>query len=59
VAKPSAPPLAQEFVKMLIEQEVLARDYGYGPVNRKAQVAEATARMAPVGRRAEDLIVVE
>ena len=47
---------------MLIEpelQEVLARDYGYGPVNRKAQVAEATACMAPVGRRAEDLIVVD
>lgn len=62
VAKPNASPLAQEFVKMLIEpelQEVLARDYGYGPVNRKAQVAEATARMAPVGRRAEDLIVVD
>jgi putative spermidine/putrescine transport system substrate-binding protein len=62
IAKPNASALAQEFVKMLIEPElqtILARDYGYGPVNRKATVTEASARMAPVGARAEELIVVD
>jgi len=62
VAKPNASPLAQEFVKMLIEpqfQEIFAREYGYGPVNRRAQVAPEAARMAPIGKRAEELIVVD
>src|ERR1700674_2881873 len=62
IAKPNASPLAHEFVRMLIEPEIqgiFARDYGYGPVNRKAQVSEATAKIAPVGRRAEELIVVD
>ena len=62
VAKPNASPLAQEFVKMLIEpqfQEIFAKEYGYGPVNRRAQVAPEAARMAPIGKRAEELIVVD
>ena len=62
VAKPNASPLAQEFVKMLIEpqfQEIFAKEYGYGPVNRRAQVAPSAARMAPIGQRAEELIVVD
>jgi putative spermidine/putrescine transport system substrate-binding protein len=62
VAKPNASPLAQEFVKMLVEpqfQEIFAKEYGYGPVNRRAQVAPEAARMAPIGQRAEDLIVVD
>jgi len=62
VAKPNASPLAQEFVRMLIEpqfQEIFAKEYGYGPVNRRAQVAPEAARMAPIGKRAEELIVVD
>ena len=63
VAKPNASPLAQEFVKMLLEpqfQEIFAKEYGYGPVNRRAQVSPTgAARMAPLGKRAEDLIVVD
>ncbi|HEV2958177.1 MAG TPA: ABC transporter substrate-binding protein [Xanthobacteraceae bacterium] len=62
VAKPNASPLAQEFVKMLLEpqfQEIYAMEYGYGPVNRRAQVAPEAARMAPIGSRAEELIVVD
>jgi putative spermidine/putrescine transport system substrate-binding protein len=62
VAKPNASPLAQEFVKMLLEpqfQEIFAKEYGYGPVNRRAQVAPSAARMAPIGQRAEELIVVD
>jgi len=62
VAKPNASPLAQEFVKMLVEpqfQEIFAKEYSYGPVNRRAQVAPSVARMAPIGQRAEELIVVD
>lgn len=62
VAKPNASPLAQAFVKLLIEpqfQEIFAKEYGYGPVNRRAQVAPEAARMTPIGRRAEELIVVD
>jgi putative spermidine/putrescine transport system substrate-binding protein len=62
VAKPNASPLAQEFVKMLLEprfQEIFAKEYGYGPVNRRAQVLPAAARMAPIGKRADELIVVD
>jgi len=62
VAKPNASPLAQEFVKMLLEpqfQEIFAKEYGYGPVNRRAQVEPSAARMAPIGQRAEELIVVD
>jgi putative spermidine/putrescine transport system substrate-binding protein len=62
VAKPNASPLAQEFVRMLVEpqfQEIFAKEYGYGPVNRRAQVEPAAARMAPIGKRADDLIVID
>jgi putative spermidine/putrescine transport system substrate-binding protein len=62
VAKPNASPLAQDFVRMLIEpqfQEIFAKEYGYGPVNRRAQVEPAAARMAPIGKRADDLIVID
>jgi putative spermidine/putrescine transport system substrate-binding protein len=62
VAKPNASPLAQTFVKMLIEpqfQEIFAKEYGYGPVNRRAHVPQEAARMAPIGQRAEELIVVD
>jgi putative spermidine/putrescine transport system substrate-binding protein len=62
VAKPNASPLAQEFVKMLVDphfQEIFAKEYGYGPVNRRAQVEPSAARMAPIGKRAEELIVVD
>ena len=59
IAKPNASPLAQEFVRALVApgfQEVLAREYGYGPVNRKAKVDPASLPMAPVGERAAKLV---
>jgi putative spermidine/putrescine transport system substrate-binding protein len=62
IAKPNASPLAHAFVKMLVEPEMqttFATEYGYGPVNRRAQVSEATAKMAPIGRRADELIVLD
>jgi putative spermidine/putrescine transport system substrate-binding protein len=62
VAKPNSSPLAHEFVKMLIEprvQEILAEQHGFGPVNRRAQVSPAAARMTPIGKRAEELIMVD
>jgi putative spermidine/putrescine transport system substrate-binding protein len=62
VAKPNASPLAQDFVKMLVEpqfQEIFAKEYGYGPVNRRAHVPQEAARMAPMGQRAEELIVID
>jgi putative spermidine/putrescine transport system substrate-binding protein len=58
VAKPNASALAQEFVKALVApdfQAVLAKEYGYGPVNRKAKVDEQAMKMAPVGERAAKL----
>lgn len=62
VAKANASPIAHDFIAMLVEprlQEVFAREYGYGPVNKKAQVDPAVARMAPVGERASKLLVVD
>jgi putative spermidine/putrescine transport system substrate-binding protein len=58
VAKPNASPLAHEFVKAMIApdfQAVLAKEYGYGPVNKKAKIDEASLKMAPVGERAAKL----
>ena len=62
VAKPGASPLAQEFVKAMVEpdfQVTLAKEYGYGPVNKKAKVDPASLPMAPVGERAGKLINVD
>lgn len=62
VAKPTASPLAQDFVQMMIAPElqtILAKEYGYGPVNKKAKVDPNEARMAPVGERASKLLVVD
>lgn len=59
VAKPNASPLAQEFVKAMVEpafQQVLALEYGYGPVNRKAKVDNEKLKIAPVGERAARLV---
>lgn len=59
IAKPDASPLAQEFVRALLQPElqtVLAREYGYGPVHRGAVVDPAVMRIAPVGERAAKLI---
>ena len=42
-----------------IYQEILAKEYGYGPVNRKAQVSAESAKMAPVGERASKLLPVD
>jgi putative spermidine/putrescine transport system substrate-binding protein len=62
VAKPNASKLAQEFVKMMVEPEfqvVLAREYGYGPVNKNAKIAPEASPMAPIGERASKLLVVD
>ena len=62
VAKANASPIAHDFIAMMVEprlQEIFAKEYGYGPVNRKAQVDPAVARMAPVGERASKLLVVD
>jgi putative spermidine/putrescine transport system substrate-binding protein len=62
VAKPNASPLSSEFVKALVEpkiQEILAKEYGYGPVNKKAVVSPQDARMAPIGERADKLLLAD
>lgn len=62
VAKPNASALAQDFVRELIApgfQHVLAMEYGYGPVNKKAKVDAEKMRMAPIGERAAKLITID
>lgn len=62
VAKPDASPLAQEFVKAMIEpqfQQVLALEYGYGPVNKKAKVDNEKLKIAPIGDRAAKLVNID
>jgi putative spermidine/putrescine transport system substrate-binding protein len=62
IAKPNQSPLAHEFVKMMITPEfqtILAKEYGYGPVNKKTQVDPEAAKMAPVGERAAKLLVAD
>jgi putative spermidine/putrescine transport system substrate-binding protein len=59
VAKPNASPLANEFVKAMIEpkfQEILALEYGYGPVNKRAKVDNEKLKIAPIGDRAAKLV---
>ena len=59
VAKPDASSLASEFVKALVEpqfQAVLALEYGYGPVNKKAKVDNEKLKIAPIGERAAKLV---
>ena len=56
VAKATANPLAQEFIKLMISapvQTVLAKEMGNGPVNTKVDVNMPELRMAPVGERAK------
>jgi putative spermidine/putrescine transport system substrate-binding protein len=62
VAKPTASALAQDFVAAMVAPEfqaLLAREYGYGPVNKKAKVDPDKVRMAPVGERAAKLLKVD
>ena len=59
VAKASANPLAQEFIKTLISAAVqtsFAKEMGNGPVNTKVDVNMPELRMAPVGARAKLVI---
>ncbi len=59
VVKPNASPLAHEFIKALIEPDLqvkLAYEYGYGPVNKKANVDASRLRMSPTGERAAKLV---
>lgn len=60
VAKPSVSPLAHEFIKTLVSAEVqtiLAKDIGNGPVNKKVDVNMPELKMAPVGERANLVLV--
>jgi putative spermidine/putrescine transport system substrate-binding protein len=62
IAKPNASPLAQDFVAMMVAPElqtILAKEYGYGPVNKNAKVDPNEARMAPIGERASKLLVAD
>ena len=62
IAKANRSALADEFVKMLVQPElqiVLAKEYGYGPVNKKVQISPEEAKMAPVGERASKLLVAD
>jgi putative spermidine/putrescine transport system substrate-binding protein len=59
VAKPSASPLASEFIKAMLApnmQLILLKDYGYGPVNKTVTVPAGLGTMAPLGERAAKLI---
>src|SRR4051812_45687041 len=49
IAKPNASPLAHEFVKEMVQpgfQQVLALEYGYGPVNKQAKVDNEKLKIA-------------
>jgi putative spermidine/putrescine transport system substrate-binding protein len=62
IAKPGQSPVAHEFVKAMIEpgfQALLAKEYGYGPVNRKTTINAASLPMSPVGDRAAKLLNVD
>ena len=62
IAKPNQSPIAHEFVKAMIDpafQATLAKEYGYGPVNRKTKIDPASLPMAPVGDRAGKLLNVD
>lgn len=62
IAKSNANPKAQAFVEYLVSPEVqekLASAYGYGPVNKKAKVADDPRVPLPIGKRAADLIVID
>lgn len=62
VAKPSISPLAYEFIKTMISEEVqtkLAKLNGNGPVNTKVDTAMPELKMAPVGERASKILVMD
>ena len=59
VAKGNVSPLASEFVKAMVTPEfqgILAVEYGYGPVNKKAKVDHEKLKIAPIGDRAAKLV---
>lgn len=60
VTKEKINPLTYEFIKYLTSPEVqaiLANKYGYGPVNKKAQVTDNENVPLPIGERAASLVV--
>jgi putative spermidine/putrescine transport system substrate-binding protein len=62
VAMPNASPLAHVFVKEMVApqfQQILALEYGYGPVNRKAKVDNEKLKIAPIGERAAKLVNID
>jgi putative spermidine/putrescine transport system substrate-binding protein len=62
IAKANQSPLAHEWIKAMLTPEfqlTLARQYGYGPVNKKANVTEADAKVAPIGSRAAKLLAID
>ena len=62
VVKAQPSPLAQEFIRYLLTPELqtlMGNSYGYGPVNRKALVADDPNVPMPIGKRASELIVLD
>ena len=62
IAKQNASPQAQDFIRALVQPEVqavLAAEFGFGPVSRRAPVDAAANPMLPVGERAAQLINVD
>nr|WP_029002689.1 ABC transporter substrate-binding protein [Azorhizobium doebereinerae] len=62
VAKGGDGALANAFVKAMVAPEfqaILAKEYGYGPVNKTAKVDAEALRMAPIGERAAKLYVAD
>lgn len=61
IAKQTVSPIAHEFIRAVVQpdlQALLAREYGYGPVNKRAPVDPASMPMVPVGERAAQLLTV-
>lgn len=62
IAKENASATAQAFIQAVLApdlQALLAREYGYGPVNKRAPIDPASVPMAPVGERAAKLVTMD
>lgn len=58
VEKPNASPLAEELAKEMLTpavQEVMVKEYGYGPVNKSVQVPEEERDFIPSGETVDKL----
>jgi putative spermidine/putrescine transport system substrate-binding protein len=58
IVKPNASPLAQAFIKLLLDPKIqllMLKEYGYGPVLKSLVIPDRLGKMAPVGERAAKL----